>query len=225
MKKLLVCIAAFLSTSASVFGAIGCSLNDPDRDIQRLFPDATNYKTEFLSIQEKGGQKLADEIQAKLGDKFEPVYETIDVPYAFYTVLKSDKLLGYVHGINQKGRFGGMQLVITTDPNGVIRDFYYQRLTSPEAKKFRDTAFTKQFIGLTLADFYRHKPQEQIKDPTENSNSDFKATLRGLFKNLILMDTFKLNNKYDVVYNEVNKQKPSDVNEVHKNEKKDSDSN
>jgi len=211
--------------SANVFGAVGCSLNDPDRDIKRLFPDASNYKTDFVSIQGKGGQKLADEIQAKLGDKFEPVYETLDVDYAIYTVLKGDKLVGYVHGVNQKGRFGGMQLVITTDPNGVITDFYYQRLNSPEAKKFRDTAFTKQFIGLSLADFYRHKPQEGIKDPTESSNSDFKATLRGLFKNLILMDTFKLNNKYDTVYNEAKQQKPSDVNEVKKNEKKDPNSN
>jgi hypothetical protein len=221
----MVYVAVLFGVSANVFGAVGCSLNDPDRDIKRLFPDSTNYKTEFISIQERGGQKLADEIQAKLGDKFEPVYETIDVSYAFYTVLKNDKLLGYVHGVNQKGRFGGMQLVITTDTNGVIADFYYQRLSSPEAKKFRDPAFTKQFIGLSLADFYRHKPQTLIKDPTETSNSDFKATLRGLFKNLILMDTFKLNNKYDVVYNEAKQQKPSDVNEVKKNEKKDPNSN
>jgi hypothetical protein len=211
--------------SANVFGAVGCSLNDPDRDIKRLFPDSTNYKTEFISIEERGGQKLADEIQAKLGDKFEPIYETIDVSYALYTVLKNDKLLGYVHGVNQKGRFGGMQLVITTDTNGIIMDFYYQRLSSPEAKKFRDPNFTKQFIGLSLADFYRQKPQTLIKDPTENSNSDFKATLRGLFKNLILMDTFKLNNKYDAVYNEVKQQKPSDVNEAQKNENKDPNSN
>jgi hypothetical protein len=208
----MVYVVVLFGISANVFGAVGCSLNDPDRDIKRLFPDATNYKTEFISIQERGGQKLADEIQEKLGDKFEPVYETIDVSYAFYTVLKNDKLLGYVHGVNQKGRFGGMQLVITTDTNGIIMDFYYQRLSSPEAKKFRDPAFTKQFIGLSLADFYRHKPQEQIKDPTENSNSDFKATLRGLFKNLILMDTFKLNNKYDVVYNEVRKNEKKDPN-------------
>jgi hypothetical protein len=39
------------------------------------------------------------------------------------------------------------------------------------------------------------------------------------------MDSFKLNNKYDAVYNEVKQQKPSDVNEAKKNEKKDPDSN
>ena len=222
MKNLAVCIVN-LAVAANLFAAIGCSLNDPDRDIKKLFPDATNYKTDFISIKDTGGQPLADEIQQKLGDKFEPVYETLDVPYAFYTVLKKDKLLGYVHGVNQKGRFGGMQLVITTDPNGVIIDFYYQRLSSPEAKNFRDPAFTKQFIGLTLADFYWHKPQDTIKDPTEKSNSDFKATLRGLFKNLILMDEFKMNNKFDSVYIEIKKQ--NDSNGVNKNENKDPNTN
>jgi hypothetical protein len=219
----MICIVIVFGAAANVFGAIGCSLNDPDRDIKRLFPDATNYKTDFISIKDTGGQPLADELQQKLGDKFEPVYETLDVPYAVYTVLKNDKLLGYVHGVNQKGRFGGMQLVITTDVNGVITDFYYQRLSSPEAKNFRDPAFTKQFIGLTLADFYRHTPQNNIKDPTKNSNPDFKATLRGLFKNLILMDEFKMNKKFDSVYNEIKKQ--NDSNKATKNEKKDPNTN
>jgi hypothetical protein len=222
MKNLFVCIT-ILAAAANLFGAIGCSLNDPDRDIKRLFPDATNYKTDFISIKDNGGQPLADEIQQKLGDKFEPVYETLDVPYAFYTVLKKDKLLGYVHGVNQKGRFGGMQLVVTTDTNGVITDFYYQRLSSTEAKNFRDPNFTKQFIGLTLADFYRHKPQDTIKDPTKNSNPDFKATLRGLFKNLILMDTLKMNKKFDSIYNEIKKQNNS--NGVNKNANKDPNKN
>jgi hypothetical protein len=213
MKNIMV-LVVILIAATNTYGAIGCSLNDPDRDIKRLFPDATNYKTDFISIKDTGGEPLAEEIQQKLGDKFEPVYETLDVPYAFYTVLKGEKLLGYVHGVNQKGRFGGMQMVITTDPNGVIADFYYQRLSSPEAKKFREPSFTKQFIGLTLADFYRHEPQDKIKDPTEKSNSDFKATLRGLFKNLILMDEFKMNNKFDSVYLEIKKQ--NDPNEVNK---------
>ncbi|MFA6175394.1 MAG: hypothetical protein WC765_02305 [Phycisphaerae bacterium] len=221
--KNIMALAVIIIAAANAFGAIGCSLNDPDRDIKRLFPGATNYKTDFISIKDTGGQPLADEIQQKLGDKFEPVYETLDVPYAFYTVLKNDKLLGYVHGVNQKGRFGGMQLIITTDPNGVITDFYYQRISSPEAKKFRDPAFAKQFIGLTLADFYRHKPQAEIKDPTEKSNPDFKATIRGIFKNLILMDEFKMNKKFDSVYIETKKQ--NDSNEVNKNENKDSNTN
>lgn len=181
----------------NLYAAVGCTLNDPDRDIKRLFPEATNYKTEFITIDERGGKDLAKEIEAKLEDKLEPVYESLDVPYAYYTVLKGKQVVGYVHGVNQKGTYGGMQLIITTDPNGVIMDFYYQKLTSPESKKFRDEKFTKQFIGLSLADFYTMDMKEKIKDPSENNREDYLAALRGIKKNLILADEFKLNNKYD----------------------------
>jgi hypothetical protein len=162
-----------------------------------LFPNATNYKTEFISIAERGGEELAKIIEAKLKDKLEPTYETLDVPYTYYTVLKGKDIIGYVHGVNQKGTYGGMQLIITIDPNGVIMDFYYQKLSSPESKEFRDEKFTKQFVGLSLMEFYTMDMTEKIKDPSENSSEDYLAALRGIKKNLILADEFKLNNKYD----------------------------
>jgi hypothetical protein len=113
-----------------------------------------------------------------------------------------------VHGVNQKGTYGGMQLIITTDLNGVIMDFYYQKLSSPESKKFRDEKFTKQFVGLSLADFYTMDMKEKIKDPSENSREDYLATLRGIKKNLILTDEFKLNNSYDkYFYSDKSKEK------------------
>jgi hypothetical protein len=109
-----------------------------------------------------------------------------------------------VHGVNQKGRFGGMQLILATDPEGVIVDFYYQRLSSPEAARFTDRSFTTQFMGLSLVDFDRHRPgasdgREEgrwVEDPSEESKTDFEATLRGLRKNLILLDEFTLGNSY-----------------------------
>jgi hypothetical protein len=196
-KRLILITLMILFSVQNLYAAVGCTLNDPDRDIKRLFPEATNYKTEFIAIDERGGKDLAKEIEAKLEDKLEPVYESLDVPYAYYTVLKEKQVVGYVHGVNQKGTYGGMQLIITTDPNGMIMDFYYQKLTSPESKRFRDEKFTKQFVGLSLADFYTKDMKEEIKDPSENSREDYLATLRGIKKNLILADEFKLNNKHD----------------------------
>jgi hypothetical protein len=196
-RKSAMTILISLAAIQNSYAAIGCSLTDPDRDIKRLFPNATNYKTEFISIAERGGKELAQRVEAKLKDKLEPTYEALDVPYTYYTVLKEKDTIGYVHGVNQKGTFGGMQLIITTDPNGVIMDFYYQKLSSPESQKFRDEKFTKQFVGLSLADFYTTDMKEKIKDPSENSRDDYLATLRGIKKNLILADEFKLNNKYD----------------------------
>jgi hypothetical protein len=196
-RKLAVTILISLGAVQNLYAAIGCSLTDPDRDIKRLFPNATNYKTEFITIAERGGKELAQRVEAKLKDKLEPTYEALDVPYTYYTVLKGKDIIGYVHGVNQKGMFGVIQLVVTMDTNGVIMDFYYQKLTSPESKKFRDEKFTKQFIGLSLADFYTRDMKEKIKDPSESSAEDYLATLRGIKKNLILTDEFKLNNKYD----------------------------
>jgi hypothetical protein len=205
-RKLAVTILIGLGTIQNLYAAIGCSLTDPDRDIKRLFPNATNYKTEFITIAERGGKELAQRVEAKLKDKLEPTYEALDVPYTYYTVLKGKDIIGYVHGVNQKGMFGVIQLIITMDPNGVIMDFYYQKLSSPESKKFRDEKFTKQFVGLSLAEFYTMDMTEKIKDPSENSRDDYLATLRGIKKNLILTDEFKLNNKYDkYFYSDKNK--------------------
>jgi hypothetical protein len=181
--------------------AVGCTLNDPDRDIQKLFPQSTGYKTNFITIQERGGEKLKKEVEKKLGDTFDPLYESVDVPYSYYTVLKGKDVIGYVHGVNQKGVYGGMQIILATDPDGKIIGFYYQKISSPEAEKFRNKSFTDRFLGLTLADFYRSGDPNgkvaAIEDPAQKNHEDFKATIRGAKKNLILLDTFILskNNK------------------------------
>ena len=216
LKKIFITILVISFAGQNLHAAVGCTLNDPDRDIMRIFPKASNYKTEFITIKERGDKKLAAEIEARLKDKLEPVYESLDVPYAYYTVLKGKETIGYVHGVNQKGTYGGMQLIVATDPNGVIKDFYYQKISSPEANKFRDKKFTKQFVGLSLADFYKKDVTEQIKDPSQDNTDDYKATLRGIKKNLILHDEFKLNNKYDKIFN-ADKKESGAQNEREKN--------
>ena len=195
-------ILIMMMSATSVLAAMGCTLTDPDRDIIRIFPEATNYRTQFITIEERGGEALYKEVEERLGGSLDPVYETSDVPYAYYTVLKGREPIGYVHGVNQKGMFGGMQLILATDLEGVVVDFYYQKIASPEAKKFRDTAFTRQFHGSSLKDFYNVKTGflNSIQDPSQNSADDFKATLRGLKKNLILHDKFILQNKYDAYF-------------------------
>lgn len=205
-------IAAVLLVSVFVAGfacdvclaAIGCELNDPDRDIKKLFPQSTGYKTEYFTIKEHGGETLKKEVEDKLGDKLDPLYESLDIPYSYYKVLKGKDLLGYVHGVNQKGIYGILQIFLSTDPEGKIIGCYYQKISSPEAAKFRDKSFTEQFLGLTLADFYASGDPNgkvaAIKDPSEQSHDDFKATIRGTKKNFILLDIFILGRKHDESY-------------------------
>jgi len=199
MLRLIFSVLFLCGIYTSSFAAVGCSLDDPDRDVLRLFPKSSGYLTKFVTLKEIGGKVLQNKIEEKLGDKFDSVYEDVDVPYAYYIVLKGKDTIGYIHGVNQKGKFGVLQLVIATDSDEKIVAFYYQRISSPESWKFRSSLFTDQFKGLTLVDFYKYNISNtslsegkitKVADPSVSSPEDFRATLRGIKKALILLNEF-----------------------------------
>ena len=209
MKKascMLVVAAMLLIPAKLLFAAVGCDLNDPDRDVARLFPGSTGYKTNYVSIDQKGGPALLVQVEDRLGDKFQGLFETIDVPYTLYEVFKGKEKIGYIHGVNEKGQYGGIQVFLVLDLDGVIKNLYFQKLTSRYGKELRDTKFGEQFAGLTLKDFYNYDVRtgktsgpsavEKIKNPVPEAEPDFRAALRGCKKNLILVDEFILGNKY-----------------------------
>jgi len=195
-------VAAFLLImrlgSGPAWGAVGCELNEPDRDVKRLFPGSTGYKTVSLEIQKVGGNQLLAKIEAKLRDKLHGLYESIDVPYTLYEIYKNKKKIGYIHGVTQKGRFGGINIFLVLDLDERIKTFYIQKMSGEYAGKFRDAEFAKQFIGLTLADFEQYDvitgkgtgKGSGINNPAPEAANDFKYILRGTKKNLILVNEF-----------------------------------
>jgi len=207
MKRLILLTMVLIAFESSrLMAAVGCDLNDPDRDVKRLFPESTGYKTVYVSIDKKGGDALLREIESRLGDRFKGLYENIDVPYTMYRIYKGTDVVGYIHGVNQKGHFGGIQVFLALDHEGTIKAFYVQKLTSKGAKAFRDEAFGRRFAGLSLKDFYRYDVVSgkeappgrisAIKNPAPDSADDFAAILRAVKKNLILVDEFLLDNKH-----------------------------
>lgn len=198
MKRLLFILFLMIGFTNNVFGAVGCDLNDPDRDVKRLFPSSTGYKTTYMSLEKLGGDAMLKNVEERLGDKFSGLYETIDVPYTIYTIFNNKNTIGYIHGINQKGKYGGLQVFLGYDIKGKITNFYYQKLTSRDAKYLRSTEFATQFKGLSLLDFNDYNPKTHAGIPKNIAtldDSDFWATLRAVKKNLILMDIFIFNNK------------------------------
>jgi hypothetical protein len=194
MKKLFLILITFLPIFS--YAAVGCDLNDPDRDVKRLFPESTSYKTTYTSIAEKGGDALLKTVEQRLGDNFTGLYETSDVPFTIYTIYKNKEIIGYIHGVNQKGQYGGIQVFLAVSPTGTIRNFYYQRLTSRQAAILKAPAFAKQFASLQLKDFANYKIGTtllSIKNPAPAAEKDYLATLRGVKKNLILLDVFVFN--------------------------------
>jgi hypothetical protein len=206
ISQLFLTVAVLVVPAQTLFAAVGCDLNDPDRDVARLFPGSTGYKTNYVAIDQKGGPALLAQVEDRLGDKFQGLFETIDVPYTLYEVFKGKEKIGYIHGVNEKGQYGGIQVFLVLDLDGVIKNFYFQKLTSRYGKELRDPKFGEQFAGLTLKDFYSYDVRtgkvndksgvERIKNPVPEAGPDFKAALRGTKKNLILVDEFILGNKY-----------------------------
>lgn len=187
-----------LFVAVPALAAVGCDLNDPDRDVARFFPESSGYKTTYVSIDKRGGETLLRRVEKRLGDRFHGIYETIDVPYTIYEIHNGKRKIGYIHGVNQKGQFGGIQVFVALDTTGRIKSFYIQKMTSQWARKLRDPKFGHQFAGLTLKDFEAYDPATgkgsgkvaEIRNPAIEAEEDFRASLRALKKNLILMDEF-----------------------------------
>ncbi len=223
VKSLLATLAAGLLLAAvprPAHAIQGCTLNDPDRDIRRLFPESTDYRTTFIALSDRGGDADRTWLAARLGAELDPVYEAVDLPYAYYEVLKGKEVLGFVFGVNQKGRYGGMQVILATDPKGVIIDAYFQKLSTPARKAFVSESFTGQLDGLSLKDFYFHQGYVEMgkavdadkvaaisppKDGGDATAQDFRATLRGVRKALILFDHFWLGDQHEATWRKVQK--------------------
>jgi hypothetical protein len=177
--------------------AVSCELNNPTSDVPRLFPESTGYKTSYFSFAARGGAPLLHKVEGRL-DRVPALYAPLDVPYTLYQVFQGGKKSGYVHGVNQKGQFGVLEVFVSLDLNGTIKSFYIQRMAGPWAKKFTNPRFGRQFVGVSLKDFEHYDPiagkgtgkVAAIANPAPEAVTDFYGLLRSVKKNLVLMDEF-----------------------------------
>jgi hypothetical protein len=199
-RGLIVCCAALLVNFALVvpaLAAVNCELNNPVNDVPRLFPESTSFKTVYFSFTTGGGEPKLRKVESRLGGH-PTLYAPLDVPYTLYEIYKDKKKVGYVHGVNQKGQYGVLEVFVSLDMNGTIKAFYLQRMAGQWAKKFTSPGFGRQFVGLNLKDFERYDTVNckgsgkvaAIENPAPEAVTDFYGLLRALKKNLILMDEF-----------------------------------
>lgn len=209
-------LTAAMLTPGLGWAAIGCTLTNPSQDLKYLYPDMSSYKEELKEFTKAdNGAQLFKDLRDRLGSDLDPLYETAETPYTLYRVFKGQTPIGVVHGVNVPGKGGVIQVFLSTDPEtGEIRRFFFQRLESPAAKALRDKAFRQQFEGLTLADFYKHDyyaaadPQNaedrvgRLRAPaiTAGGKADYEASLRGIRKNLILLDFFVYGRRFEPFY-------------------------
>jgi len=210
------CFIALLvlgSAMQYLWGAIGCTLSNPAEDLKYLYPEMTTYKEELMEFPKlKDRSVLFKGLRARLGSDLDPIYETYETPYTVYSVFKGAAKIGIVHGVNVPGKGGVIQVFLATDPaTAEIKNFFFQRLESPAARQLRAKEFRTQFNGLTLADFYKHDYYQKanpgakadkvaaVKAPAidDAGKPDYDASLRGIRKNLILLDVFVYGRRFE----------------------------
>ena len=217
MKILWAFGLGWMLLGAAAFGAIGCTLSNPARDLKTLFPEMTSYREDVKEMAKlPDGRAAYEALPARVGGELDPVYEAYDTPYTLYSVFQGEARIGYVHGVNVPGRGGVIQIFLAVDPEtAVVKRMFFQRLESPGGTALRNPASTGQFAGLSLADFYKHD-YYAAADPANAADRvgklappaglppdampDWNATLRGVRKNLILLDLFAFDRRHEPFY-------------------------
>ena len=211
MKANAMLPAMVILTAPHALAAIGCTLSNPAEDLKYLYPQMTTYKEDLFEFPRlKDGAGLFKALRERLGTSLDPIYETYETAYAVYSVFQGQNKVGIVHGVNVPGKGGVIQVFLSMEPRTAeIRSFFFQRLESPAARQLRTKEFRAQFEGLTLADFYKHDyyavadPRSKadkvaaLKPPPLDASGrpDYDASLRGIRKNLILLDFFVYDRK------------------------------
>jgi hypothetical protein len=192
-------IALVFMLAAPTWAATGCDLNSPDRDVPRLFPESSRYASRYLSLR----PDQLGRVVTRLGANYRAIYDPLDVPYTLYDIYAGSEKIGYIHGVNQKGQFGGIQVFVSLDLEGKIKAFYIQKITGPSVGEFRKAAFGKQFVGISIKDFGSYDPVSgkgsgrlaKVHNPAPDMETDFYGILRALKKNLVLMDELVYSSK------------------------------
>ena len=210
-----------LAAPHGLLAAIGCTLSNPAEDLKYLYPEMTSFKEDLMEFPKlKDGAVLFKGLRARLGSDLDPIYETYETPYTVYSVFKGSEKIGVVHGVNVPGKGGVIQVFLATDPaTAAIKNFFFQRLESPAARQLRAKEFRAQFNGLTLADFYKHD-YYAAADPGAKADKvaaiqtpvldaarkpDYQAALRGIRKNLVLLDCFVYGRRFEPFFERAQK--------------------
>jgi hypothetical protein len=125
----------------SSFAAV-CVFRFPDRDVYKLYPKATNYK----SVLKKVDKTAKGKIEALLGQSL----EADETELTFYEVYKSKDLIGIIHPHAERGEYGTIEVVWAFTPDGKIIDFTIQRDREKKGKELNSPAFRKQFTGKDI---------------------------------------------------------------------------
>jgi hypothetical protein len=144
---LLAALALWLS--AAPLRADVCVWRDPERTMQKIFPQARDYKTRTLKMTPERIAGIEKAIGTKLEDTERKEFDLYEITGS---VDSKPQKLGTVLALAGKGEYGTIEVVIGVDGSDKVVGAYIQRTRERVSKAIQSPEFLNQFAGKTRND-------------------------------------------------------------------------
>ncbi len=159
MKKMFL----FLLITEILFAGV-CIWRDPDKDIKKIFPQATGYK----SVVRRYNKKEKEIIEKLINKELDPD----ETEFTFYLIFMNKKRIGTVLTHTEKGQYGAIEVVIGLDSLNRVQKVLIQRDREIKSKELRSENFLNQFKGKSFKDTIEiNKTIKPIKGAEKASKS------------------------------------------------------
>ncbi|MEO0113823.1 MAG: hypothetical protein ABIK80_07710 [candidate division WOR-3 bacterium] len=139
MKKLFLS----LLITEIIFAGV-CIWRNPDKDIKKIFPKATGYKSIIRRYDKKEKEKIKKFINKEL--------DPDETEFTFYQIFLGKKRIGTVLTHTEKGQYGAIEVVIGLDTLNRVQKVLIQRDREIKSKELRSENFLNQFTGKSFQD-------------------------------------------------------------------------
>lgn len=176
---LLLLLGGFLLASPA--DADVCVWRDPERTMQKIFPQAHDYKTITVKMTP---EKIAA-IEKRLGSKLDDSEKT---EFNFYDIMGGGKTrqIGTIIALAGNGEYGAIEVVIGVDGKGKVVGTYIQRSRERATKSLQSPKFLGQFNGKTKEDGF--ELGKDIKPASQGAEASSKVVAFIVRKMLVFHD-------------------------------------
>lgn len=183
----------FISSGFVIFSTIFifsevCIWRDPEKMMDKLFPDGKDYK----SIEVKIASEKLTKIEKLLGKTLDPGEKDL---WIYYEITdKSGKILGYVLTDAETGEYGVIEIVMGITSDLKIKNVYIQRSREKD-KKHKSQEFLNQFIGKSKDDKFVFDSE----DRGDGGNMAVNAIIYGIKKMLTMYNILVIQKEEDKI--------------------------
>ncbi len=132
-----------------------CVWRDPERTMEKLFPQASDYKTRTVKMTPPRIAAIEQALGMPLESTERKEFDLYDINGA---VGGKSQKLGTVLALAGKGEYGSIEVVIGIGNNGKVIGAYIQRTRERASASIQSPEFLKQFVGKTNGSGFDVKP-------------------------------------------------------------------